>query len=331
MIGEAEVAVHMPMNVIVQGGLRACGCLIGALLVYAGLFLYEDDQKRLQNRLEELWIHIDDMSRDAESTFAGFTMEVSRIAEQVFARVFGGRVMSWRAVAISSCFAIASLDLSLMSSSDGQGRRAEVEVATLCIVLGAMPALINRGWATAIAIGAWIFMVSQIPLYAFANFHKDAVDVETRVVAALSITIAPPLMDLMWIYGCRVLLKSAASARAASAIVIWNLTTLMCCLLPQTRQYNMHELTTPIWLAVLISTFARTRWFLALGASVLLSLAAVAILHLYTWPVLARLVYPLQRFDLFSRPKTLIGIGVALFALSSGAMKWLEFLLKVGG
>jgi hypothetical protein len=320
----------MPMSEIVRG-LRVCGDLIGGLFIYAGLFFYEDEQKGLKNRLEELWIRIDDRSRDAESTFESFTMEVSRITEQVFSRVFGPKAMSWRAVAVSSCFAIASLDLSLMPSSDGLGRQAEVEVVTTFIVLGAIPALINRGWATAIAIGAWICMVLQIPVYAFANFHKDPVDVETRVVAALTITVAPALMDLLWIYGCRLLLRSAASVRAASAVIIWNSATLVLCFLPVTEQYDMHELTTPTWLAVLISTFVRTRWFLALGASVLLSLAAVAILHLCIWPVLGRLVYPLQRFDLFSRPKTLIGIGVSLIALSSGAIQWLEFLMKVGG
>jgi hypothetical protein len=30
--------------------------LVGLFLVYAGLFLYEDDQKHIQNRLEELWV-----------------------------------------------------------------------------------------------------------------------------------------------------------------------------------------------------------------------------------------------------------------------------------
>ena len=259
------------MNVIVWV-LQACVGLIGGSCICAGS-LYEDEQKRCQDWVEERWIHIDDRSKGAKSTFVGFTMEVSRIAEKVFARVFGPQVMSWRAVAVSSCFAIASLDLSLMPISDGSGRQAEAEVVAIYIALAAVSALINRWWARAVAIGAWLLMVLQIPVYAYLNFQKDPVDVETRVMAALTLTVIPPLVDLLWIYGCRALLRSAASVRAASAIVIWNVAILVGCFLPLTRGYNMYEIATSSWPDVLISTFVRTRWFLAMGASVLLSLA----------------------------------------------------------
>src|SRR6185312_14000944 len=88
--------VRIPMNVIVWV-LQACVGLIGGSCICA-VSLYEDEQKRCQDWVEERWIHIDDRSKGAKSTFVGFTMEVSRIAEKVFARVFGPQVMSWRAV-----------------------------------------------------------------------------------------------------------------------------------------------------------------------------------------------------------------------------------------
>jgi hypothetical protein len=73
----------------------------------------------------------------------------------------------------------------------------------------------------------------------------------------------------------------------------------------------------------------QTRWFLAILASTWLLLVMTALAHRYLWSVLARLVYPLQRFELIAKSKTLVTIGVGLIGLSSGAISWLELLSKI--
>ena len=47
------------------------------LLLYAGLFLTETEEGRLQNRLEELWIRVDDLQSRAVSRQAAFLQQVS--------------------------------------------------------------------------------------------------------------------------------------------------------------------------------------------------------------------------------------------------------------
>jgi hypothetical protein len=42
---------------------RGVAFLVGVIAVYVGLFLCESQEGKLQNRIEELWIAIDDRAR----------------------------------------------------------------------------------------------------------------------------------------------------------------------------------------------------------------------------------------------------------------------------
>ena len=317
------------MNAIAHHILQVFGWFVGSLLLYAGLFLYEDEQKHLQNRLEELWIRIHDRSKGAASAFNGFTIETSRIAEQVFNRTFGPRILSWQVVAISSCFATASVELSVLPFSDNYTRQDRATAAAIYLGLGALPALIRSPWATLVAIRGWVASLTLALIGLL--FFTDFIVFEAHLARIVSVVILPPLMDILWIYGCRALLAKAASVRTASLIFAWNVITVGLCLIPLMHPFELENSNAPVWLVEVVETFVRTRWFLATCASILLIVAVVAILHLYTWPIFARLVYRLQSLELFSKPKVLVGTGLALIGLSSGAIKWFEFLSKVGG
>jgi hypothetical protein len=43
--------------------IKAASCLIGAGILYIGCFLYPDEENKLQNRVEEFWIGIDERRR----------------------------------------------------------------------------------------------------------------------------------------------------------------------------------------------------------------------------------------------------------------------------
>ena len=45
--------------------IRVTVAILGGLLLYVGLFLHEDEEGRIQNRLEQLWIRIDDLQQSA--------------------------------------------------------------------------------------------------------------------------------------------------------------------------------------------------------------------------------------------------------------------------
>lgn len=55
--------------------------LIGTVLLYVALFLHETEEGKIQNRLEKLWVDIDDLSKAALSRQAAFLQRVSGMAK----------------------------------------------------------------------------------------------------------------------------------------------------------------------------------------------------------------------------------------------------------
>ena len=85
--------------------------LIGLLLLYAGFFLTETEEGKLQNRLEELWIRVDDFHSKALNRQAAVLQQVSRLSADGMTKIFGQKIFSLKSVASCLCFAIASLYL----------------------------------------------------------------------------------------------------------------------------------------------------------------------------------------------------------------------------
>src|SRR5215475_6343033 len=90
----------------------------GLLMMYAGIFLTETEEGRLQNVLEDLWIRVDDLHTTAMSRQAAFLQQVSRLAEYGMVTVFGHKLFSTKSLASCLCFAQASIFLSLASFVD---------------------------------------------------------------------------------------------------------------------------------------------------------------------------------------------------------------------
>src|SRR5262252_6583201 len=58
--------------------------LAGALLLYAGLFLTETEEGRLRNRLEELWIRVDDLRSKAMNLQAALLRQTAGLVADGF-------------------------------------------------------------------------------------------------------------------------------------------------------------------------------------------------------------------------------------------------------
>lgn len=89
--------------------LRVLAGVAGALSLYAALFLYEDEQGKIQNKLEEWWVGLSDMQSEALSRHTGFMREVARLTTQGFDRLLGPRLLSPSVLMPSSFYSSASL------------------------------------------------------------------------------------------------------------------------------------------------------------------------------------------------------------------------------
>ena len=80
------------MQTLIILTLRILAVISGIILIYAAFFLYEDEQGKIQNFLEDLWIRIDDRRNTALSKHATFMQVVAKYISTIFDRVFGDRL-----------------------------------------------------------------------------------------------------------------------------------------------------------------------------------------------------------------------------------------------
>lgn len=88
--------------------LRLLAGMAGALLLYAAFFLYEDEEARLQNRLEQLWNRIDAFQNVAMSAEVAFLQGATRTTTTILDRLLGRRLISIQSVTVSMAFSQAS-------------------------------------------------------------------------------------------------------------------------------------------------------------------------------------------------------------------------------
>ncbi len=147
--------------------LRILAFLSGLLCIYAALFIYENEQGKIQSVLEELWLRIDDRRQTFLSRHTLFMREVARFTESRFDRLFGKKLFSLQSVAVSSCYSIASICMmlsyhiypgNLYSEEYGNSFLPSLMLLTIgFILLGTLPFFIRRSrplklWFTSVVI-----------------------------------------------------------------------------------------------------------------------------------------------------------------------------------
>ena len=88
-----------------------CGCLS----LYMALFLYEDEEKLLDekfvNILNKLWIELDDVSKKAVAKNTLFMQRTAEVVSVGFDYLFGKRLLSRRVLTLSLCYSNISAGL----------------------------------------------------------------------------------------------------------------------------------------------------------------------------------------------------------------------------
>ncbi|WP_157634229.1 hypothetical protein [Burkholderia ubonensis] len=93
----------------------------GLLLLYVAWFIYDDEEKRLQNKIELWWVEFDDSRKRMMTRQAAFASVISRRASGVIDRIFRGTMSSTDSIATAACLSIASVGFVV---SEGAHRHA---------------------------------------------------------------------------------------------------------------------------------------------------------------------------------------------------------------
>ena len=81
------------------------------LAFYMSFLMYEDEEGVWQNRLEELWIIIDEQKKAAEGTTTALFNRIGDILRKAFDHLFGTRLLSFRSFVITANFSFLTLSL----------------------------------------------------------------------------------------------------------------------------------------------------------------------------------------------------------------------------
>ena len=81
--------------------------LLGLFCLSIGFLIYEDEEQRIQNLLENCWIRLDNLRGHAISIQKGGVASIARVTSRVIDSLLGSRLFSLRALVASSCLSFA--------------------------------------------------------------------------------------------------------------------------------------------------------------------------------------------------------------------------------
>lgn len=85
--------------------LRIGAFLLGLLCLYVAIFLYEDSEKKIQNKLENLWVRFDELRELAISRHIAFMRIIGSALTSIGDKIFGAKLISLQFIGVSMCYA----------------------------------------------------------------------------------------------------------------------------------------------------------------------------------------------------------------------------------
>jgi hypothetical protein len=326
-------------------------------MLYSGLFLYEDQERRLQNTLEDLWVRVTDRQRAAVSRHVSFMTEVARLEASGFDRVFGKKLLSLRALSTSICFSVVSYDLLMIIFDPDLTQPLYWQTGCIYLVLGILqitfPKLAeSRLWNSLLIISTIIILVT---------LTVGSISSEIRAYpgnTALAFIFSTILMavsfscDLFFITITRYSLKWCSDMKRVLPILTMMVLNLViaCALFAIPVSWGVAEqingavrvadafqklATAPAGTVQWSVGVARPEWNLylddaavmlggangleAIVAVIFFLLLIVLVVHRIAWPLVEKPLYALQRLQPVKKRPALLGLGFVLLAVATGA------------
>jgi len=316
--------------------LRVAEITFGIALLYFRFFLYESEEGYLENALVNLWISIADRADNTRERLTKLLEESARISQRLFGRVFGAKLLSFQASAVSCAFAWTSVSALAVLLPANQNKR---DVLLACAIgnsiAGIAPAMIQKSWAAIFPCitAAFMFLACGYALFSGQKIDNEALG----IVLLLSIPVVP-FIDIAWLVGCRLGSRWAMRHRGVIRHVVVILCGVMVGLgslafsLSGEAKMDFWRVAQAFGLPDLVGVFilslALTRIFLAAVSLVQFSVLLVGFGNWIVWPLLSRLVYAAERFKVFKERKFFGTFGGALLLHASGGTNWLLSVIK---
>jgi hypothetical protein len=290
-------------------------CLLGIALFAAGALLYEDEEKLLQNRLENWWVALDDLHRKVVVTEGIVLQRIFRATGKMLDGVFGIRFLSIK-------FALASVATSMLMFMvlgaaaihfTHQPPRSGVNylyaAAVYLFIIMLLFALSRAG-----VLGCIVVLV-PVCLLGLGMISQGHAEEYFGVGFGIAGSI---LTDALFLTMIRRFLANPPKRFLVAKLLIGSVAVgYLSVQLPQEALYGLRYLS--FIKGKLLAAFIA--FLLIFNVSdflfffVVFVLACLVALHHFVWPTIKRLLYTLQRTSIFSYRKTLCATGIAVFLL----------------
>jgi hypothetical protein len=293
------------------------------LILYAAVFVREDEEGAVQNRLEDWWLRLM-YKRDAEiSRAARFIQGVARLTNGGFDSVLGKRLWSLQAVGVSICFSLSSAFLTvLVMAHIPRFARSVPTLRLLPLViflfgLGLLPFLAGRIWAFIV----WTLAILKV-LFASSGFiwfavHTFGYAPVVRGVAVLSMMLVISFgFDVLYISITRWMLRRMFQLRRLHELLEFMVLDVVLAAalvygpMELTKLMAVKSLLAGMILGSAVVVMFNFGDFIACSVFFIVMLTVLA--HRLMWPILERPLYALHRYGVISNKTLLWSVGAAL-------------------
>lgn len=297
---------------------------VGLVALYVALFMYEDEEGRWQNRIDELWISVDDRARKVGNRTTALFNQVGRAVNLGLNRLFGEKLFSVRMVAVSTSLSIGAVMLFLLVVMPPSAKERVFGGISVQLFLDLMVGACLAAVALLTLLRTpWVVPVGLIPLavVAFYIYSDLVLKLRSHTIpqGGIALSVALPVSIATDVL-LNALVRSTVR-KIATSPRIFRIMVLMLILLLFGVAVSFGPLAVVV--AMKLASVAASIRYVVLSLyftsvfnvpSALPPLAmAVAllfvVLHRAFWPVAARLVYPLARYRVIHNPKLLIAFG----------------------
>lgn len=311
---------------------RISAFAVACLSFYLAFFLYENEEGAWQNRIDDLWISIDDRAKITNSFSTAFFNRVAHILLVASSVIFGKRLVSIQMVAVSTNLSIAGAGLIvlILNIYAFYFARAEFDVFfTVLSLVGFLlflaVALVAMRFSRVLVSVACCFPLWTVFFYVLSSVLKPPTDlgdailsgvIENLLEALPAALLFSLLSDAIVVAVIRKLFDTIAASVSLNQVVrsIGILLVVLLAILPA-----------PYFTLGAVSMRANTNmsdvleasksWILILNATtglyciLPLMMLVVVLLHKAIWPTLSRLLYPFSRFRILLNRKAMASIG----------------------
>jgi hypothetical protein len=319
---------------------RPIEVLLRVFCVLTAIVLYPDEEGKIQSKLEDFWIRVDDFQNQSLTRHAAFVTQVAQLESKLLDRVFGNRLFSVQAVGISFCCSVGMMSLGFVLPQYREYRTpsgiVDVGVTSLfsalllcSLIIGATGVFIaTRPVAPPKAlrlITCMLFLSGFVTFY--FSFSQGLVALQNVGTVILSVVVGGFACDVIFIVLTRRLLRWAGCMtsylKVLATILLNLLSAIALALVFPFAAYVLTLVVTAarpgdterISEAILVGLWmAFSNIFDVVLALFFVILASLLLVHRALWPLLTRTLFRMADIGTKGRRAILTTVGFALLA-----------------